>query len=276
MEKEIFIKNYFERISYTGGQEPNLSNLTALQKQHSKAIPFENTYVLKKLPINLTKEWIYDKLINKGRGGFCFEVNYLFYLLLQDLGYEVKFLGGSVFHPMTGQPGHPNEHVLSMVSLDGKLYMVDVGFGAKCAQEPLMLTYDTELQDPNGIFRYTKENDVIRFECRPKTIIDMDSQAETQSASEEWRGLYQFKLSPIDITDTKTAYDFHTTSPMSPFTGGFYMARFTDIGKTTFVRNVLTVYSSNGNMKEISKQKEVPEDEFDKELSLHFGLSKLD
>ena len=54
------------------------------------------------------------------------------------------------------------------------------------------------------------------------------------------------------------------------------MARFTDIGKTTFVGNVLTVYSSNGNMKEVSKRKEVPDEEFDKELSLHFGLSKLE
>ena len=276
MDKEIFVKKYLERISYSGGQELCLSNLTTLQRQHAKAIPFENTYVLKKLPISLNKEWIYDKLINKGGGGFWFEVNYLFYLLLKDLGYDVKFIGGSVFHPMTGQPGCPNEHVLSLVTLDGKDYIVDVGFGAKCAQEPLLLTYDVELQDPNGIFRYTKENDVIRFECRPKTIVDMDTQTEAQSATDTWRGLYQFQLSPIDITETKTAYDFHTTSPMSPFTRGFYMARFTDIGKTTFTGNVLTVYSSNGNMKEISRQKEVPEEEFDKELSLHFGLRKLD
>merc|ERR1712241_680429 len=125
--------------------------------------------------------------------------------------------------------------------------------------EPLPLVFEEELQDPNGVFRYTKENDVVRFECRPKTILDMETQTEAQT-----------------VTDTKMAFDFHTTSPMSPFTGGFYMARFTDIGKTTFIRNVLTVYSSSGNMKEISKQKEVPEDEFDKELSLHFGLNKLE
>lgn len=276
MDQETFVKNYLERISNSGGREPSLKNLSILQREHSKAIPFENTYVLKKMPINLNKEWIYDKIMNKSRGGFCFEVNYLFYLLLKDLGYDVKFLGGSVFHPMTGQPGHPNEHVLSMVTLDGKSYIVDVGFGAKCALEPLPLVFEEELQDPNGVFRYTKENDVVRFECRPKTILDMETQTEAQTATDTWRGLYQFKLEPIDITDTKMAFDFHTTSPMSPFTGGFYMARFTDIGKTTFVGNVLTVYSSNGNMKEVSKRKEVPDEEFDKELSLHFGLSKLE
>ena len=54
------------------------------------------------------------------------------------------------------------------------------------------------------------------------------------------------------------------------------MFRLTDIGKTTFNGNVLTVYSSKGNMKEISKRKEVEEVDFDKELSLHFSLCKLD
>ena len=275
MDKETFIRNYLERISYSGGRELNLNNLAKLQKEHVKAIPFENTYVLKKLPISLTKEWIYDKVIVKRRGGFCFELNYLFNLLLSDLGYEVKFVGGSVFHPVSGEPGNNNEHVLSLVSLDEKSYVVDVAFGAKGACEPLPLVYNEELQDPNGIFRYVLIGAHVRFECKPKSIIDIDTQQEVQQASETWRGLYRFKLNEINIEDTKFAYDFHTTSPMSPFTGGFYMFRLTDIGKTTFNGNILTVYSSKGNMKEISKRKEVQDVDFDNELSLHFSLSKL-
>ena len=276
MDKETFIRNYLERISYSGGREPNLKNLAILQKEHIKAIPFENTYVLKKIPIVLTKEWIYEKVIVKGRGGFCFELNYLFYLLLVDLGYDVKFLGGSVFHPVSGDPGHNNEHVLSLVCLDGKSYIVDVAFGGRCASEPLPLVYNEELEDPNGIFRYLMIDECVRFECKPKSIIDIDTQEEVQQASDTWRGLYRFKLNPINIEDTKSAYDFHTTSAMSPFTGGFYLFRLTDIGKTTFTGNVLTVYSSKGNMKEISKRNEVAEADFDSELSLHFSLSKLD
>ena len=276
MDRKTFIRNYLERISYSGGEEPSLENLSILQKEHSKAIPFENTYVLKKIPINITKEWIYDKIVNKGRGGFCFEINYLFYLLLVDLGYDVKLLGGSTFHRITGKPGHLNEHILSMVTLDRNSYIVDVAYGAKCALGPLMLMFDEEQQDPNGIFRYTKKDDIVRFECRPKTIIDINTKTEAQIAADLWQGLYQFKLNPIDIADTKTAYDFHTTSPLSPFTGGFYISIFTDIGKTTFLGNVLTIYSSTTNMREISKRKEVPETEFDKELFHHFGLRKLE
>ena len=276
MDKETFVSNYLERISYSGDREPNLKNLTLLQKEHIKAIPFENTYVLKKLPINLTKEWLYEKVVAQKRGGFCFELNYLYNMLLADLGYSVQLLGGSVFHPATGEPGLDNEHILTLVSLGGVSYVTDVAFGGKCALEPLPFVYDEEFEDPNGIFRYVLVDDHARFECKPKTIIDIDTQEVVQQATDTWRGLYRFRLNPISISDTKTAFDNHTTSKMSPFTGGFYMFRSTDIGKTTFNGNVLTVYSWKGNMKEISKRKEVQEEDFDKELSLHFGLSKIE
>ena len=105
MDKELFVRKYLERISYSGGRDPTLKNLTILHKEHVKAITFENTYILKNIPIKLTKEWLYEKVIVKKRGGFCYELNYLFYLLLVDLGYEVQFLGGSVYHPATGAPG---------------------------------------------------------------------------------------------------------------------------------------------------------------------------
>ena len=136
--------------------------------------------------------------------------------------------------------------------------------------------YNKGLQDPNGIFRYVLIGEYVRFECKPKSIIDIHTQEEVQKASETWIGLYRFKLNPIKIEDTKIAFDFHTTSPLSVFAKGFYMSRMTDIGKTTFNGNILTVYSSKGNMKEISKSKVVQDVDFDNELSLHFSLSKLE
>merc|ERR1712018_992866 len=139
-----------------------------------------------------------------------------------------------------------------------------------------MGVYNEELEDPNGIFRYLLIDEHVRFECKPKLIIDIETQEEVQKASVTWRGLYRFRLDPINIKDTKTAYDFHTTSDMTPFTRGFYMFRLTDKGKTTFIGNILTEYSADGNMKEISKRREIKENEFDNELLQHFSLSQLD
>ena len=222
----------------------------------------------------------YEKVIIKKRGGYCFELNYLFYLLLTDLGYEVKFVGGSVFHPESGERDQNNKHVLCLVSLHGKSYITDVAFGGKCACEPLPLLYNQELQDPNGLFRYVLVGEHVRFESKPKSVNDIDTKEEVQQASGSWRSVYRFKLNQINIEDTKTACDFHTTSAMSPFTGGFCMFRLTDIGKTTLMGtyngNILTVYSSKGNMKEIRKRKKVQSADLDNELLLHFGLGKLD
>ena len=272
MDKESFIKCYFERIEYSGGRDLNLENLANLQKQHLKAIPFENTYVLKKIPIYLTKERLFEKVITKKRGGFCFEINHLFYLLLSDLGYDITLLGGIVGGVITGEEdkfGSNNEHIISLVSLNGTSYIVDVAFGGKCACQPLPLVYNKEFEDSNGIFRYVLKEDGnnVRFETKPKMIIDIATQAEVQKATDEWRGMYIFSLTPISIEDVNAPMKFHTTSDKSPFTGGFYMFRLTDTGKITLVGNVLTIYTAEGHVKEFSDRKEIEETSFDHELS---------
>ena len=251
MDKATFIENYLERIGYTGSRDANLENLTKLQTLHITNIPFENTYVLAKMPITLTKDWIYEKVIVKRRGGLCYELNYLFNILLSDLGYDAKLLGGTVLIP--GSSGLDNEHILSLVKLGDTNYVADVAFGGKCASTPLPLVYDKMLDAPNGIFRYAQMDDGhVRFECKPKTIIDIKTNTEVQNTNEaEWTWVYRFKLQPIGIADVKPGYEFHTTHEMSPFTKGPYNFKLTKDGKVTMTGNLLTVYTAEGNMKDI-------------------------
>ena len=97
MENEVFIEKYLERIKYTGGHEVNLDNLALLQKLNLIHIPFENTGVLRKIPIILEKDALFKKLITEKRGGIFPEVKHLFNLLLEHLGYEVYVIGGRFF-----------------------------------------------------------------------------------------------------------------------------------------------------------------------------------
>ena len=150
-------------------------------------------------------------------------------------------------------------------------------FGGRCAYEPLPLIYNEEFEDPNGIFRYVLTDGLVRFECKPKLIIDVETQAEVQQATDTWRGLYRYNLNPITIEDVKIPFEHHTTSKdNSLFTAGPFMFKSTDTGKVTVTGDLLTVYTSEGNMKELSKRKEVQEADFDNEILLHFGLSKLE
>src|SRR5512143_1829284 len=69
---------YCRRIGYSGILAPTIATLRALHQAHVGAIPFENVDVLLGRPILLDTASLQRKLIESGRGGYCFEQNLLF------------------------------------------------------------------------------------------------------------------------------------------------------------------------------------------------------
>ena len=84
---------YLARIGYTGDIKPDVQTLRGLHGAHMLRVPFENLNIVQKRPILLTEEALWDKMIVRKRGGFCYELNGLFARLLQELG----FMGAPVF-----------------------------------------------------------------------------------------------------------------------------------------------------------------------------------
>jgi N-hydroxyarylamine O-acetyltransferase len=82
----------FKTIGYIGPTEPNLSTLQALQRAFLLKVPFENLEIHLDRQINLSSENIYEKIVSKRRGGFCYECNILFFNLLNELGFQVEYL----------------------------------------------------------------------------------------------------------------------------------------------------------------------------------------
>ncbi len=80
------IEKYLERIGYKGNTEPALGLLKVLQKKHLLNIPFENLDIHYKIPIELNLANTFEKVVIKGRGGFCYELNGIFHELLIQLG----------------------------------------------------------------------------------------------------------------------------------------------------------------------------------------------
>ncbi|PSW20822.1 hypothetical protein C9I98_08265 [Photobacterium sanctipauli] len=118
---------FFERIGYEGDATPSLAALATLQKQFLLAVPFENLYIRRKLPLDLSPEGVFDKIINNQRGGVCFESNALFHDLLVDLGFTVQFIGAEM---NTGEPfAGKRNHMALIVTIDGARYLADVGNG---------------------------------------------------------------------------------------------------------------------------------------------------
>ena len=87
---------YLQRINYAGSKEPDLELLKQLQLCHLLTIPFENLSIHIKEPIVLQYELLFDKIVRKRRGGFCYELNGLFSALLNRLGFNSVMLPAGV------------------------------------------------------------------------------------------------------------------------------------------------------------------------------------
>ena len=75
MNRELYLK----RIKFTGKAIPTMEVLAQLQKAHLLAVPFENIDIHTNRKIDLNVDNIYQKIVLNNRGGFCYELNGLFY-----------------------------------------------------------------------------------------------------------------------------------------------------------------------------------------------------
>src|SRR5437660_12879903 len=90
------IQAYLQRIDYTGPLVPSAKTLRLLQVAHLRTIPFENLSIHSGEPIVLDDDALFEKIVRRRRGGFCYELNGLFAALLRALGFDVKMLSARV------------------------------------------------------------------------------------------------------------------------------------------------------------------------------------
>ncbi|MBO0885245.1 MAG: arylamine N-acetyltransferase, partial [Mycobacterium sp.] len=140
---------YLNRIGAAPVDQPDLQTLRRLQYQHLLTVPFENLSIHLGEPIHLDEDALFEKVVGRRRGGFCYELNGAFAMLLTALGYRVSYLAARVFSGKV--PGPPLDHLALRVDLD-RPYLVDVGFGA-LSNHPLLLDSRNEQHDRAGRFR---------------------------------------------------------------------------------------------------------------------------
>jgi len=75
--------------------------LTALQKHHMARVPFESLalHYSKHRVLSLSPEDLFAKIVLKGRGGYCMEVNTFFATVLRSVGFTLISTGGRVKKP---------------------------------------------------------------------------------------------------------------------------------------------------------------------------------
>jgi N-hydroxyarylamine O-acetyltransferase len=175
----IDVDSYLARIG-ARRTAPDLAGLRELQERHLATVPFENLSIHLGEPIQLAEDLLVAKIVRRGRGGFCYELNGAFAALLTALGYRVSLLAAAVFRE-DGQPGPPLAHLALRVDL-AEPWLVDVGFG-RFSQYPLRLAERGPQVDPQGEFHLAEVNTGVidvscdgepqyRLEVRPRRLAD--------------------------------------------------------------------------------------------------------
>src|SRR6266404_3416914 len=207
---------YLDRINYQGPRTPTAETLRQLQVAHLLTVPFENLSIHAREPIVLEDEALFQKIVNRRRGGFCYELNGLFAALLRALGFEVAMLSAQVANA-EGEFSRDFDHMALMITLEER-WLADVGFGDSFV-EPLQLN----------------ERDVQVQGDRAYRIVADDERLIVQRADNgnDWKAQYRFTLKPYQYSAYAEMCEYHQTSPLSHFTQARICSRLTPRGRVS-------------------------------------------
>jgi N-hydroxyarylamine O-acetyltransferase len=222
------IQTYLERIGYDRSVRPDLDSLFGLHRTHLLTVPFENLDIHLDIPIHLTERALWDKIVVRRRGGFCYELNGMFAWLLKNIGFEVTYLNGRVYNH-EGIRGREFDHLTLLVKIptEEQYWLADVGFGDSFI-EPLRFGYNGE--QAQGLYAYRIEPVQNGYDLFKRGL------------DKGWKHQYFFDLQPRRFpADYEEACLYHQTSPKSSFTREIIISLATPDGRISLDSKTLTI-----------------------------------
>jgi N-hydroxyarylamine O-acetyltransferase len=239
----VNIEAYFDRINYRGPLAPNAETLRQLHLAHLLTVPFENLSIHTGEPIILDDEALFDKVVRRRRGGFCYELNGLFAALLRALGFHVSMLSAGVINA-AGDCSPEFDHMALLVQLEER-WLADVGFG-DLFLEPLLLDSRAEQVQGKSAYRLDWQDDRI-------TVMRRDGQGP-------WSAQYRFGLSLYQYADFAARCRYQQTAPESHFRQKRLCTRATPDGRITLSeRQLITTTSAHRQERELANETEYTE-----------------
>jgi N-hydroxyarylamine O-acetyltransferase len=193
------------------------------------SVPFENLDITLGRPIVLSLPSIYAKIVERGRGGFCYELNGLFAWLLRSVGFTLDLLSARVFNGTAFGPEF--DHILLLVRGE-ETVIADVGFGDSFV-EPLHLGTEEQAQDGSVYRLVQNENWVL----------------QKKDSASGWQPQYSFSLEPRVLADFEAMCEHQQSSPKSVFTKKSVCSLATSTGRVT-LSNGRLIESQNGHRRE--------------------------
>jgi N-hydroxyarylamine O-acetyltransferase len=221
---------YLDRVGVAAMDACDAAGLRTLHRAHQLTVPFENLSIHLGEPISLDEPDLLDKIVRRRRGGFCYELNGTFALLLEALGAQVTRVAARVY----GEAGlgPPFDHLALIVrAIDGSgPWLADVGFGSH-SDYPLLLAARDDQDDPAGRFRLA------------------DADAGDIDVLKDGRPQYRIETRERSLADCGPTCWWQQTSPLSHFTRSTICSRLTPGGRVSISGRTL-IQTQDGNRTE--------------------------
>jgi N-hydroxyarylamine O-acetyltransferase len=213
---------YLNRVGVTAPASGDAAGLRALHRAHQMTVPFENLSIHLAEPISLDERDLIDKIVRRRRGGFCYELNGVFALLLEALGAQVSRVAARVYGEAGLSP--PFDHLALIVRpADGSgPWLADVGFGSH-SDYPLRLEARDDQDDPAGRFRLA------------------DAGAGDIDVLKDGKPQYRLETRERSLADCVPTCWWQQTSPQSHFTQSTICSRLTPGGRVSISGRTLIV-----------------------------------
>ena len=227
------LDDYLKRLQRAAPRGADAETLRALHAAHRETFLFENLTIQTGGLLSLAVCDLERKFLDEGRGGYCFEHNTLFAAALREIGVGADTLLGRV------RRGPPHRwcrtHMVLRVSLEGEVWLADVGFGAMGLVEPMPLADGATSSQAGFEYRLRRDGGLWVLSAR-------DAAAEMD--------LYEFSDDPQTPWDVEVANHFTATHPESIFRRSLTIQRTTGAERVILRSETLARYRDGRLMEE--------------------------
>jgi N-hydroxyarylamine O-acetyltransferase len=203
---KLDVDAYLRRINYLGPAEPSDATLDAIYRSHLREIRFENFDVFLKGSVSVDLESIQDKIVYRGRGGYCYEQAQLFGAVLERLGFTVDRMLARV--GPDGGPVRGRTHLTLRVQSGSGVWLADPGFGSS-PPGPLSM----RRSGASG----PQEVDGWIYEVAPGEENGDEVWKLRECQAGEWVTLHRWDLAPTHPIDVVLSNHYTSTHPDSWF-----------------------------------------------------------